>query len=178
MRVIAGTARGRRLAAPPGERVRPTLDRVREALFNILAHRIEGAAFLDLFAGSGANGIEALSRGAVRVVFLDNHPESVACIQKNLEITQLGSRALCMRSAIPQDLARLSGSFDLIFADPPYGFTGYAELLETIARNGTLAQGGEIIIEHPRKLKLPEDVGTLRQTQTRHYGSSALSFYA
>jgi len=178
MRIIAGIARGRRLTVPKGDRVRPTLDRVREALFSILAPRIAGANFLDLFAGSGANGIEALSRGAASALFVDNHPDSLACIKKNLELTGFANRGRCQRSALPQDLARVSGDFDVIFADPPYGFTGYTELLEAIAQTGKLATDGEIVIEHPRKLDLPAEIATLRQTQQRHYGTTTLSFYA
>lgn len=178
MRIIAGTARGRRLLAPKGDRVRPTLDRVREALFNILAFRIEGASFLDLYAGSGANGIEALSRGASLAAFVDNHPESQTCIQKNLEITGFSQHSRVLRYPLPQELGRIPGAYDIIFADPPYGFQGHGELLDAIATTGRLAPGGEVIIEHLRKSPLPETVSTLRQTQTRHYGATALSFYA
>jgi len=178
MRIIAGTARGRRLQAPKGDRVRPTLDRVREALFNILAPRINGARFLDLYAGSGANGIEALSRGAASAFFVDNHAESHAVIQKNLEITGFSSVGSAMRYNSPQDLGRIPGSFDIIFADPPYGYQGHHELLEGLATSGRVEPGGVVIIEHLRKSDLPETAGALNRTQVRPYGATTLSFYA
>ena len=102
MRVIAGTARGMRLAAPAGLRVRPTSDRVRESLFNIIAPRIEGARFLDLFAGTGANGIEALSRGAAFCSFVDQDARSLAVVRGNLEVTRLIARAQLHRCKLPE----------------------------------------------------------------------------
>ena len=178
MRVITGTARGRRLLTPHGERVRPTLDRVREALFSMLMDRLERAAFLDLFAGSGANGIEALSRGALRAVFVDNHPESLDCIRKNLATTGLEHQGQCLRGSLPHDLARLPGPFDIIFADPPYDFADYIGLLTGIDGPGLLKPGGTVVVEHEKKTRLPEAVASLTRTQQRHYGMTTLTFYA
>lgn len=178
MRIIAGTLRGQRLETPVGDRVRPTLDRVREALFNILAPELEGATFLDLYAGSGANGIEALSRGAIRAVFIDNHPQSAACIRKNLVNTRCDDRGACMSYRMPEDLRRIPGSYSLIFADPPFGFGGYQELIEAIAESSLLAPGGQLIVEHGFKSDLPETAGRLKRTQERRYGKTELTFYA
>ena len=136
MRVIAGTMRGMKLEAPAGDRVRPTLDRVRESLFNILAPDLEAATFLDLYAGSGANGIEALSRGALRAVFIDNHPQSAKCIRKNLATTRCEDRGTCMSYRLPEDLRRIPGIFSLIFADPPFDYGDYAGLMPICLRRG------------------------------------------
>lgn len=178
MRVIAGQARGRTLISPAGERVRPTLDRVREALFNILASEVPESRFLDLFAGSGANGIEALSRGAQAAVFIDNHPESIACIMKNLATTGLAGRGRCLRYALPGGLVNVGGDYNVVFADPPHAFGNYEELLAAVARGGVLEDGGVMVMEHARKLTLPDAVAKLKKTQERHYGMTTLTFYA
>lgn len=178
MRVIAGSARGRRLLTPPGDRVRPTLDRVREALFSILAPQIPGARFLDLFAGSGANGIEALSRGAAEAVFVDDHPQSLACLEKNLETTGFKPQSRVLRYRLPEGLARIAGPFDCIFADPPHEFGHYPELLAAIDGARLLREGGTLIVEHARRHPLPDTAGQLARTRERDYGMTTLSFYA
>ena len=178
MRIIAGAMRGQRLETPAGERVRPTLDRVREALFNILAPDLEGATFLDLYAGSGAIGIEALSRGATRAVFIDNHPQSARCIRKNLTNTRCEDRGTCMSYRMPEDLKRIPGTFSLIFADPPFDYGDYPGLIEAIANANVLAAGGTLIIEHGFKSDLPEVAGHLTRTQERRYGKTELTFYS
>lgn len=178
MRIIAGSMRGQRLETPAGDRVRPTLDRVRESLFNILAPQMEGATFLDLFAGSGANGIEALSRGAIRAVFIDNHPQSAGCVRKNLANTRCEDRGNCMSYRLPEDLRRIPGSYSIIFADPPFGYGAYGALIEAIADSPLLAPGGTLIVEHGFKSDLPEEAGRLKRTQERRYGKTELTFYA
>lgn len=178
MRIIAGSRRGLKLEAPVGERVRPTLDRVRESLFNIIGPDLPGASFLDLYAGSGANGLEALSRGAARAVLVDNHPQSMACIRKNLASTRLEAQGVCMGYRLPEDLARIPGSFDFIFADPPFDYGGHAVLVQRIAESTLLAPGGRLIIEHGFKTDLPEVCGRLQRTQERRYGKTELTFYA
>ena len=178
MRVVAGSARGLKLVPPVGDRVRPTLDRVREALFNIIGPDLPGASFLDLFAGSGANGIEALSRGAVRAVFVDNHPESQACIRKNLASTRFEDKGQLTRNRLPEEMGRIGGTYDVIFADPPYNFTDYEALLLAIDRAGILAEGGRVILEHASKEDVPEVAGGLEQVRQRRYGRATLSFYA
>jgi 16S rRNA (guanine(966)-N(2))-methyltransferase RsmD len=170
--------RGLKLEAPTGDRVRPTLDRVRESLFNILAPDLEGASFLDLYAGSGANGIEALSRGALRAVFIDNHPQSAQCIRKNLATTRCEDRGTCMSYRLPEDLKRIPGTFSIIFADPPFNYGDYAGLIEAIAHANLLAPGGKLIVEHGFKSDLPEVAGHLTRTQARRYGKTELTFYS
>lgn len=178
MRIVAGSARGLKLVPPAGDRVRPTLDRVREALFNIIGPDLPGASFLDLFAGSGANGIEALSRGAARAVFVDNHPESQACIRKNLASTRLEDKGQLTRNRLPEEMGRIGGTYDVIFADPPYEFTDYDGLLVAIDSAGLLTEGGRVILEHASKQDVPEAAGELKQVRQRRYGRATLSFYA
>src|SRR5512147_404851 len=121
MRITGGTGRGRRLKVPAGPRVRPTSDKVKQALFNIIGSRIEGATFLDLFAGAGGIGIEALSRGAGRVAFVDDSRESLKIIRSNVEQAGFADhRALLVFSKVESFLKKPSGPYDFIFLDPPY----------------------------------------------------------
>lgn len=153
MRIVGGRLRGRTLATPKDDRVRPTSDRVREALFNILSHGIEdfdldGANILDLFAGTGAFGIEALSRGAAQCVFVDNDAGSRALIQQNIEAFGLGGVAtIFRRSALELGAAYRRLTFDIVFADPPYG-KGLGEAAITAAiTDDWLADGAVIVLE-------------------------------
>jgi 16S rRNA (guanine966-N2)-methyltransferase len=180
MRVIGGKVRGRRLEAPKGERVRPTLDRVRESLFNILMPRLPEARFLDLFAGSGANGIEALSRGATLCTFVDNDDVSLRALRKNLDTTGLGAQARVRRLLLPSGLARLAEegvAYDLVFADPPYAFEKHDRLLKEVKELGLLADQGLIVLEHSSKTTLPEDLGAVSRVRQTRYGDTSLSFY-
>jgi 16S rRNA (guanine966-N2)-methyltransferase len=130
MRVVSGQARGRRLVAPAGDATRPTSDRAREAIFNMLASldAIDGATVVDLFAGSGAMGIEALSRGAAHVTFVESDSRALAAVRANLETTGLGDRATVSRG----DAAAFSGTADLAFIDPPYDFDAWPALLDRV----------------------------------------------
>lgn len=151
MRVVAGTARGLRLVAPAGRDVRPTLDRVREAAFNALGSldAVRGAAVLDLFAGSGALGIEALSRGADHVTFVDVAAASLDAVRTNLDTTDLAERATVLRSdvlaALDVSHPRIAGPYDLVLADPPYDFDGWAELLDALG--AVLAPDATVVAE-------------------------------
>ena len=171
MRVIAGTVRGFRLVAPPGDATRPTLDRVRETLFNILMPRLEDARFLDLFAGSGANGIEALSRGARFAAFVDKSPESIRAITENLNHTRLTDRAQVLPGDFLPVLQALGRQepFDLIFLDPPYQ-AGLAEAaLKAIVEYRLLAPEGWVIWERSAKMPLVPVAGltVFREKSTR-----------
>lgn len=177
MRVIAGTARGMRLVAPPGLAVRPTLDRVRESLFNILAPRIEGAAFLDLFAGTGAMATEALSRGARRAVLVENNREALAAIERNLATTRLAERADIRRLNLPEGLSKISGVFDIVFIDPPYEFDGNPGLIAQLQAGKMLAPGALVIVEHRTHQPLPDLVDTYHRCRVKVYGQTALAFY-
>lgn len=180
MRVIAGSAKGIRLECGRDSRVRPTLDRVREALFNILGPRMEGCRFLDLFAGTGANGIEALSRGAEYAVFVDNHPESLRLIRANLKRARCETGFNCLRLPLPEGLRRLSpasGPFDVVFADPPRAFERIPDVLEALSCLALLEKNGVAVVEHDAKASMPEETGQLTLNRREQYGRSALSFY-
>lgn len=180
-RVIAGLAKGIRLDAPDGTTVRPTLDRVRESLFSILMPRLPGARFADLFAGSGANGIEALSRGATAAVFVDSDARSLACVQQNLARTRLELSATQYRLRLPSGLARLrktEAPFDLVYADPPFGFTAYDTLLETLISEDLLLPQCLVTIEHANTTTIPEAVAPLTRQRQVSYGTVTLSFFA
>lgn len=147
MRVIAGSARGTKLFCPDGLSIRPTHDRVKEAVFSMLGDRIVGARILDLFAGTGALGIEALSRGAEHVTFVDASPRSLKVVAQNLEKTHLASKAELVQSDFLCFLKAASENYDLIFLDPPYN-EGYMEkILETVASRSLLSDDGVIYCE-------------------------------
>ncbi|MCR5685045.1 MAG: 16S rRNA (guanine(966)-N(2))-methyltransferase RsmD [Lachnospiraceae bacterium] len=149
MRVIAGTARSLKLTAPKGLEVRPTTDRIKETLFNILSPDIYDAVFLDLFCGSGAIGIEALSRGASECVFVDNSPASLDCTRANLEHTRLDGRAHVIRGEAAGVISRLAAEkkYDVVFMDPPYGKQLEKQVLEQMAVHDILSGDGIVIVE-------------------------------
>ena len=149
MRVIAGTARRLRLKTLEGLETRPTTDRIKETLFNMIADGLFGCSFLDLFAGSGGIGIEALSRGAKRAVFVEKNPKACACVRENLAHTKLSAQAETMQADALNALVRLSGreSFDYIYMDPPYGKELEKKALAFLADSSLLAEVGVIIIE-------------------------------
>ena len=182
MRVIAGSAKGRRLEVPKNWDGRPTLDRVREALFNILSPRLPGGRFLDLFAGTGANGIEALSRGAHHCTFVDHSPAAIAAITHNIECMGLHARAVCLRLALPDQLDRLNvpdaPDYNMIFADPPHNFDAYNTLVARIQECGLLAEEGIVIVEHAVGLSLDAAIGALRCWRRATYGRTCLSFFS
>jgi 16S rRNA (guanine966-N2)-methyltransferase len=183
MRVIAGIYRSRPLAAPRGMETRPTSDRLRETLFNVLAPRMENAAFLDLFTGSGAVGIEALSRGAREVVFVENAEPAMKTIRQNL--ASLGIRsgyALEQRSATAaiKRLAATGHAFDVIFLDPPYADAAeYESVLQLMGSecSALLAPDAIVIAEHQKKFELNESYGTLTRYRLLKQGDAALSFF-
>lgn len=171
VRVTGGAFRGRGLAVPPG--ARPTEGRVREALFSIWADRLEGARVLDLFAGSGVVGLEALGRGAVSVLCVDDDPRAVKILGANA--SRLAERLEVRRLSLPAGLVKLSGAFDLVFADPPYELDDYEELLKGV--QPLLAGEAEVVVEHSSRRELPVEAGRLVRVDVRRYGESALSFY-
>ena len=165
MRVIAGEFRSRRLKTLPGLALRPTPDRLREALFNILAPRIEGATFLDAYAGSGAVGIEAISRGAARAVFIEKHPAALRVIHENLAALGAEDRATVVQSAAIPALDRYTA--DIYFLDPPYDLA--QEYTAALAK--LRGRPGLVLAQHPKQLDLPGAVRTLRQ------GDNIVSFF-
>ncbi len=177
MRIIAGTARGLRLQSFEGKDIRPTLDRVRESLFNILGTKVNGAYFLDLFSGTGANGIEALSRGAEQAVFVDANTTAIKLIRDNLNRTRLTAARL-MQLQLPRDIRQIPGKYDIIYADPPFGWNEHTALLDAIATQGLCAEQGILIVEHPSKLTLGEEQGMFEKYRLVRYGNTSLSFFA
>ena len=173
VRITGGEFRGRGLAVPPG--ARPTEGRVREALFSIWSDRLEGARVLDLFAGSGVVALEALGRGAMSALAVDQNLQAVKTLEANAG--KLGEGLLEIRRlTLPEGLSRLqAGAFDLVYADPPYTFNAYGELLEGTAP--LLAQDGEIAVEHSSRREMPIEAGPLTRVDVRRYGESAISFY-
>jgi len=185
MRIIAGSFRSRALASPSGLATRPTSDRLRETLFNVLAPRMSGAAFLDLYAGSGAVGIEALSRGAASVAFVERAPAAISVLRANLAALGIsegfrihsGSVAAFLRLPRPGT----KQSYDLVFLDPPYDAAKeYAATLGLLGggANGLLAPGALVISEHRRKERLGKEYGSLQRSRLLEQGDAALSFYA
>jgi 16S rRNA (guanine966-N2)-methyltransferase len=187
MRVIAGQFRSRVLSAPPGLDTRPTSDRLRETLFNVLAPRISGAAFLDLYAGSGAVGIEAISRGAAFVTFVERDAATARVLRGNLEdlrITdgfrvQAGSVKVFLQKRAT-DSAPRPIRHEVLFLDPPWDYVDeYASTLALLggAASAHLAPDAVVIAEHRRKTKLDERYGSLQRTRLLEQGDAALSFY-
>ena len=186
MRIIAGTYRSRVLHAPPGLHTRPTSDRLRETLFNVLAPRMHGAAFLDLYAGSGAVGIEALSRGVAHVTFVERAHAPLKALRDNLARLNLRdgfavhttSVAAFLRSAT--EARTIPQRYDLVFADPPYDAEPeYATTLALLGAEhaGILNPGATVIAEHRRKQPLQEKYSDLKRTRLLEQGDAALSFF-
>lgn len=175
MRVITGTARGKKLAVCAGNAVRPTPDRVKEALFSIVQFQIEGRRVLDLFAGSGQLGIEALSRGAREAVFVEAAGEPAGVVAKNLETTGLSDRARLHRTDYASFLAGDCGGFDLAFLDPPYRTGLLQRALPKVAEK--MNAGGTIVCEHPADEPLPEEAGDFSRGRSYRYGKIMLTLY-
>lgn len=180
VRIITGACKGRRLKIPPNWPGRPTADRVKEALFNILAPVLAGSKFLDLFAGSGNVGIEALSRGAEAAFFVEKDRRAVKTIFENLAALSLSAEA----RVLPQDvfaaikrLAKKGERFDLIFLDPPYERRLEQPVLEQIARHGLLKPGGIIIVESSKREVLPSRIHNLVLERQEKYGDTMLTFF-
>ena len=174
MRVITGTARGRKLKTPENYDIRPTTDNVKEALFNILQFDIEGRRVLDLFAGTGQLGIEALSRGAAEVVFVDQSRESVRIVKENLKACGM-SAPVFQTNAL--DFLRSCGKFDLVFVDPPYDAGLYEPVLNTINSVDNLSDGGIIVCEARRETALPEMALPYVRKKEYRYGKVKICIY-
>jgi len=183
MRVIAGNARGTRLSAPSGISTRPTADRVKEALFNIIQSRIsiEDANVLDICAGSGALGIEALSRGAASCCFIENNKQALQSLRKNLSATRYDENAVLMDMTVLKALPLLSARekrFSIIFFDPPYSSELYPDVLEMVSRLPLLDAEGLFIAESSSRMNLPDQCGSLIKIDRRVYGDTALELFS
>lgn len=179
MRIIAGVFKGRRLASVKGK-MRPTSDKVREAIFSILGVPVVEARVLDLFAGTGALGLEALSRGGQTVVFVEEHPASLAVLRRNIHDLGLSDRTKVLPLPVKAGLRKLAAReavFDLAFLDPPYGGGLAAATLKDLEAAQILAPSARVVAEHSRRETLPEVVGALRGTDLRTYGDTRVAFY-
>ena len=187
MRIIAGTHRSRLLKSLKGQALRPTSDYVRETLFNILGPNIESSRFLDIYAGTGAVGIEALSRGAVHTTFIENHKPAVTLIRQNLDSLQLSTHATVLPLDAMKALEKLAASkpaqppFDFIYIDPPYADkSAYDRILTYLgspAAQPLFSAATVVIAEHHTRHTLPKVVAGLHQTRTHPQGDTTLTFY-
>ena len=176
MRIIAGEARGRRLFAPEGTETRPTADRVREALFNIIRADVPDAAVLDVFAGSGALALEAISRGAARATLIDRSPRAAAVIRRNIELMRAGDKAQLIAGDWRAALPRLKGGYTLVFLDPPYAqVDAYPLVTGALIAAGQLADGALIVMEHSADHRIDGLDRSLEITDRRAYRDTALT---
>lgn len=179
MRVIGGTFRGKPLATFRGIRIRPTADRVREAIFNILADQVQGAIVLDLFAGTGAFGIEALSRGAKFAVFVDNSVKAIATIKKNIRSCVLEQSTKIIKWDILKNLnciKSIDPAFDLVFLDPPYKKDCIKPALINLSQNDAMVKGAGVVIEHSFYEPIPAEMSAFAVTDERKYSHTLVSF--
>jgi 16S rRNA (guanine966-N2)-methyltransferase len=180
LRVISGRFKGRNLASFEGRRIRPTTDRVREAIFNILTVEWEGKEVLDLFAGTGALGIEALSRGAHRVVFVEHHPHALGVLDRNIKTLNLSGNFEVVRLRVDKGIKfikRRGWKFDISFLDPPYRKDLAESSLRLIDSSDVLKEHGMVVVEHHSNEILPEHYQRLRLIDHRKYGNTGVSFF-
>ena len=185
LRIIAGEFRGRRIRVPEGRTVRPTPDRVREALFSILGSELSGLEVLELYAGSGALGFEALSRGALRVTFIESDEAVRAVLSSNAEGLGLAGRCRILAGSVERLLgegtARLGGPYTLVLADPPYATPAGPEVLRALEKPGLLGPDARVVLQRDRRSPSAEDTprsGGLVRVRTTQYGRNCLEFYA
>ncbi len=178
MRIITGEYKGRRLESPGSYDIRPTSDKVKEAMFSIISYDIEGAVCADLFSGTGNLGLEALSRGAGRCYFCDNSREALGIIKRNIASCKAADRSVVMAGDFRKCIEKIKEKADIVFMDPPYESGFYEEAFETIARSGLLDADGMIIAEHRKDLELPEKISGFEKIKERRYGHILLSIYS
>jgi 16S rRNA (guanine966-N2)-methyltransferase len=181
LRIIGGKYKGRKLAAFRGQSVRPTSDRVREALFNILSVAWEGKKVLDLFAGTGGLGIEAISRGACRVVFIESHLHAIRVLEKNIEALDLTSRCEVFKCSVENGIdlvGKANRTFDVIFLDPPYDKDLADTALSLLGGSDILDVDGVVVVEHHCKEELSVKYHKLYRFDLRTYGKTGISFFS
>ena len=179
LRIIAGELRGRRLRVPPGRAVRPTADRVREALFSILGGRLDGLRVLDAYAGTGALGIEAVSRGARETVLVEEDPRALEVLRRNVESLGIAAACTILRGHVETLVAgdRLRGPFDVVLADPPYGDRAGEPLLRAVGHPGFLQPDAIVVLERDAALLEAGPPPGLRRVRTVRYGRTALDLF-
>jgi 16S rRNA (guanine(966)-N(2))-methyltransferase RsmD len=178
VRIVGGEARGRALRAVPGQGTRPTADRVRQSLFDALGQRMDGLGVLDLYAGTGALALEALSRGAARAVLVENDARACAAILHNVATLRYEDRCRVVRGELPAALRQFQGErFDLVFSDPPYALRAAQPTLEALTANGVLAPGARIVLEMDRREPSPVPPTGVRLADERRYGDTRVLVY-
>lgn len=177
MRIITGKYRGRKLETPVGFEVRPTSDKVKESIFNILMYDVEESICVDLFAGTGNLGLEALSRGAKQCWFCDNERENISLIRRNIEYCRAEDSAILIAGDYMKALKKIDEKVDIFFIDPPYHAGLYDKALSEIDSLDLLADEGIIVAEHEKMTDLPEHIGGLELFKRKKYGKICLSLY-
>lgn len=180
MRIISGKFKGRRLLGPRGADLRPTSDRLKETLFNIFGSGISGSVILDVFAGTGAIGLEALSRGAREAVFIESSREAARLIRKNIELCRVATGYRILQGDVftsLRALAREGFTADIAFLDPPYDWGPYEDLIQTLSRSGIVRPGCVLVVEHHGKTALPESGAGFRCARVVKQSDKCLSFY-
>jgi 16S rRNA (guanine966-N2)-methyltransferase len=179
MRIISGKFKSRHLKGTPPTGIRPTSDKLRETLFNILGARVDGATFLDGCAGVGAIGIEAISRGAEQVYFVDQSRKACQMIRQNLAALEINEGLKIMEMDLIRALRLLDTTFDIAFIDPPYDYEGiYTDVLQRFGASPLLRPEGLLILEHSKRNVLPDSAGTLKKIRSLVQGDAALAFYS
>lgn len=177
MRIITGEYRGRKLETPIGYDVRPTTDKVKEAIFNLLQNEIYDSVCVDLFAGTGSLGLEALSRGAKRCYFCDNARASLNLVKTNIKICGAGDKSMVLAGDFTKTLTRIKEKADIFFLDPPYAAGLYEKCFALIESLDLLSDEGIIIAEHGKYDEMPEQIGRLVKVKERRYGKIVVSIY-
>ena len=174
MRVVGGELRGRTLRAVPGQSTRPTADRVRQSLFDVLGQRCDGLRVLDLYAGTGALSLEALSRGAAHATLVEQDAKAAQVIERNARELGCAERCTLLRDDVARALPRLAGPFDLVFSDPPYALRAAQETLDALARLGLVAPEGRVVLERDRREARPALREDLELLDERQYGDTVV----
>lgn len=177
MRIIAGEFKGRRLEAPDDNQIRPTTDKVKEAMFSIISPWLYDGVCADLFSGTGNLWLEAISRGAAKCYFADNSRKSIGIIRRNIEYCRAGSRAVLLAGDYLRALDKIEEKVDVFLLDPPYESGYYQSCFDKIAQMGLLAEDGVIVAEHRSDLALPEELAGFVKIKERKYGNIILSVY-
>ena len=177
MRIIAGELKGRKLNTPIGDEIRPTTDKVKEALFSSIQFELPDSIVLDLYAGTGSLGLEALSRGAKKCYFSDNDRKSIELIRQNIELCNMTERSIVLRGDATENLSRIKEGIDMIFMDPPYFEADYLRAIERIIELDLLNEFGRISCEHSSSIALPDDFQGLNKIREKKYGRIMLTMY-
>ena len=181
MRITGGSLKGKRLVSFKGQAIRPTSDMVREAVFNMLGQRMDGVAVLDLFSGTGALSLEALSRGARSALMIDRSPAAIEIIRKNVRLCGVAQKCTILkwdlRKGVPNSVSSLFGAVNLVFMDPPYRRGYEVRLLRELGLAQFLSQGSRVVVESEKKVNLADVYGHLLKTAQRVYGDTKVTIY-